>query len=64
MSYGLDLADNWRKAAASVAKILSSAKPAELYIERPTKVELDQPQDSELTPRSHNRCCCADDTIQ
>ena len=39
MSDGLDLADNWRKAAASVATILNGAKPAELLIERPTKVE-------------------------
>ena len=40
MSYGPDLTENWRKGAAYVAKILNGAKPADLPVLRPTKVEL------------------------
>jgi putative ABC transport system substrate-binding protein len=40
MSYGPDPTDNWRKGAAYVAKILNGARPADLPVQRPTKVEL------------------------
>jgi putative ABC transport system substrate-binding protein len=40
MSYGQDLAEHYYRAATYIDKLLKGAKPAELPVEQPTKIEL------------------------
>ena len=40
LSYGVDLVDQCRRAATYVDRILRGAKPAELPVQLPTKIEM------------------------
>jgi putative ABC transport system substrate-binding protein len=39
MMYGANITESWRRSAALVDKILKGAKPADLPVERPTRVD-------------------------
>jgi putative ABC transport system substrate-binding protein len=41
ISYGIDVVDQWRQAAAYIDRILKGAKPAELPVQLPTKFAMD-----------------------
>jgi putative ABC transport system substrate-binding protein len=40
LSYGTNLADNWRRASAYVSKILKGEKPGDLPVQQPTRYDL------------------------
>ena len=40
ISYGIDLADQYREAASYVDRILRGEKPADMPVQQPTKFEL------------------------
>ncbi len=55
MSYGVNLADLDRSAAAYIDKILKGVKPANLRMNHPTNFERDQSQDRQDTREQNDR---------
>ena len=57
MTYGVNYADVYRRAATFVDKIFKGAKPADIPMQQPTQFELVVNLKRSVL-RSPHRCCC------